>query len=126
MILLDASVMIAVLDGSDPHFPAAKELLAASTAERLVAHRLTLSEALVQAVRAGRGPDVAAALRALGIEAVDVLDDPLELAQMRAGSGLKTPDSCVLLAAHRAGATLATFDARLAAAARMIGVPVAP
>ena len=29
MIVLDASVMIAVLDGSDPHFPAAKELLAA-------------------------------------------------------------------------------------------------
>ena len=126
MIVLDASVMIAVLDGADPHFDAAKTLLSENLGERLVAYRLTLSEALVQAVRAGRGSEAVAALAALGIEAVDVLDDPLELARMRADSGLKTPDSCVLLAARRAGVALATFDRRLADAARAIGVPVAP
>ncbi len=126
MIVLDASVMIAILDASDPHFLAARELLAANTAERLAAHRLTLAEALVQAVRADRGAEVSSALRSLGIESVDELDDPLELAQVRTGSGLKAPDSCVLLAARRAGAALATFDSRLASAARTIGVPVMP
>ena len=125
MIVLDARVMIAVLDGADPHSDAAKTLLSASMHERLVAHRLTLSEALVQAVRTGRGSDAVAALAALGIEALDVLDDPLELARVRAESGLKTPDSCVLLAARRAGAAVATFDRRLADAARAAGVSVA-
>ncbi len=44
MIVLDASVMIAVLDSADPHFRRAKEFLASSLAERLMAHRLTLAE----------------------------------------------------------------------------------
>lgn len=126
MIVLDASVMIAVLDSADPHFRRAKEFLASSLAERLMAHRLTLAESLVAAVRAGRGQEVSAALGVLGVEAIDLLDDPLELAQARAESGLKTPDSCVLLAARRAGAKLATFDARLAEAARAAGVVVVP
>jgi predicted nucleic acid-binding protein len=125
VIVLDASVMIAVLDGSDPHFPRAKVLLAAHVSEQMLAHRLTLSESLVAAVRAGRGEEASAALRAVGIEPIDVLDDPLELAQVRAETGLKMPDGCVLLAARRAGATLATFDVRLADAARAGGVPVA-
>lgn len=124
MIVLDATVMIAVLDGDDLHFAAAKQLFASHLTERLTAHRLTLSESLVQAARAGRGQAVSAALGALGIEPIDTLDDPLELAQLRADTGLKSPDGCVLLAARREGASLATFDARLAAAARACGVPV--
>lgn len=125
MIVLDATVMIAVLDDADPHFGAAKRVLGSHLAERLMAHRLTLSEALVRPARAGRGQAVAAALATLGIEPIDTLDDPLELAQLRAETGLKAPDSCVLLAARREGASLATFDAQLASVARAFGLTVA-
>ncbi|MBS1906667.1 MAG: PIN domain-containing protein [Actinobacteria bacterium] len=110
VIVLDASVMIAVLDRADPHFDTAKDLLAENVSQRLSAHRLTVSETLIQPVRSGRGAEVAAALDLLGVEPIDILDDPLELATARAESGLTTPDGCV----------------RLAAAARTIGVRVIP
>ena len=124
MIVLDASVMIAILDRQDAHFPAARRLFDASAAERLAAHRLTVAEALVQAARTGRGKAVAGGLAALGVELVDILDDPLDLAEVRVESQLKVPDSCVLLAAIREHAALATFDRRLAEAARRFGVDV--
>lgn len=41
-----------------------------------------------------------------------------------AGTGLKMPDCCVLLAAERAPCALATVDDRLAAAARERGFVV--
>ena len=124
MIVLDASIMIAALDDADAHFATAKRVLVEHSAQRLVAHRLTLAETLVQAVRAGRGSAMVAALAAVGVETVDVLDDPLELAELWAESGLKLPDACVLLVARRSGAALATFDQRLATAARAAGVAV--
>jgi predicted nucleic acid-binding protein len=46
------------------------------------------------------------------------------LAALRAGTGLKLPDCCVLQAAEQAHAGIATFDDRLAAAARELGVDV--
>ena len=124
MIVLDASVMIAILDREDAHFDAAKRLFDENAAERLAAHRLTFAEALVQAVRTGRGKAVAAGLAALGVELVDVLDDPLDLAEVRVESNLKVPDSCVLLAAIRARASIATFDRGLAESAHRFGVDV--
>ncbi len=124
MIVLDASVMIAVLDRRDVHHAAARRLFDENAAERLAAHRLTAAESLVQPARAGRVAAVSAALITLGVEWVDILDDPAELAELRARTGLREPDACVLLAARRAGARLATFDARLASAARGEGVPV--
>ena len=126
MIVLDASVMIAILDGDDVHFVAAKELLRTRTTERFVAHRLTIAESLVQATRAQRGPAVAAALAGLGVERIDVLDDPIDLAELRVRTGMKMPDCCVLHTAVRERASLATFDARLADAARSLGVIVVP
>ncbi|MFT4135870.1 type II toxin-antitoxin system VapC family toxin [Microbacterium sp.] len=126
MIVLDASVMIAILDADDTHFAAARELFRAHTADRLVAHRLTMAETLIQAIRAQRGHAVAAALAELGIEPHGELDDPLELAELRERTGLKLPDSCVLKTALRERATLATFDARLVASARALGVAVVP
>ena len=64
-------------------------------------------------------------LRAAGI-AIAPHDDgePLRLAELRAGSGLKLPDCCVLDVAIRHQASLATFDVALAAEAAKRGVPV--
>lgn len=124
VIVLDASVMIAILDADDAHFAAARDLFRANASQRLVAHRLTLAEALIQATRAQRGATVASALSGLGVERHSELDDPLELAEIRVRTGLKMPDCCVLGTAVRERASLATFDSRLADAARSLGVLV--
>ena len=124
MIVLDASVMIAVLDPRDAHFEAARELFRANSAQRVVAHRLSMAESLVVAARSDVTAAVAAALDALGVGRLDEPDDPVELAELRARTGLRMSDACVLLAAGRSGAGLATFDERLARTARDEGVAV--
>lgn len=124
MIVLDASVMIAVLDARDAHSERAREILRTHVSERFMAHRFTLAETLVRAVRDGRSAQVASALADLGIERHDELDDPQQMAELRVRSGLKLPDCCVLATAIREGADLATFDARLAFAAASQGVVV--
>jgi predicted nucleic acid-binding protein len=124
VIVLDANVMIAVLDSADAHAPEARELLRTHASERLGAHRINVAEVLVQPSRAGHAEQASTALAQLGIEYLDGPDDPLELAELRAQTSLPMPDCCVLHAAIREGAALATFDARLAAAARAVGVRV--
>lgn len=124
MIVLDASVMIAVLDPHDVHFTRARELFRANSTQRVVAHRLTMAESLVVAARANLTVAVALALATLGVGRLDEPDDPVELAELRAHTGLRMPDACVLLAARRDGASLATFDRRLAHTAQGEGIPV--
>ena len=124
MIVLDANVMIAVLDPQDSHFGAARRFFVAHASERLAAHRLTMAEALVLAAHGGSELAAAVAISALGVARFDEPDDPLELARLRASSGLRMPDCCVLYAAIRERAKLATFDVRLAKAAAGLGVPV--
>lgn len=124
MIVLDANVMIAVLDPQDSHFAPARRFFVAHASERLAAHRLTMAEALVLAANGGSEVAAAAAISALGVGRFDEPDDPIELARLRASSGLKMSDCCVLYAAIRERAQLATFDARLAKVASEMGVPV--
>ncbi len=124
MIVLDASVMIAVLDRDDAHFRAARDVFRAAAEQRVVAHRLTMAEALVLAARTKRTAAAAAALSGLGVGRLDEPDDPVELAELRATTGLRLPDACILLAARRDHAGLATFDRKLADAARVEGVAV--
>jgi predicted nucleic acid-binding protein len=119
VIVLDASVLIAYLDGEDAHHGAAEALLAQAIDDDLAVSSLTLAEVLVIPVRDGRLDAVRSALRELEIEELPFpADTAARLAQLRASSGLKMPDCCVLLAAEHAGASLATFDERLAKAAR--------
>ncbi|MGW8482543.1 type II toxin-antitoxin system VapC family toxin [Microbacterium sp. NPDC055903] len=125
MIVLDASAMIAILDSDDTHHPLALEMFR-SHGGRFAAHRLTLAETLVSAVRANQGPTVQTALADLGVDVIDDQDDPLSLAELRVRTGLRMPDVCVLHSAIRARARMATFDTRLASAARALGVIVVP
>ena len=126
MIAMDASVLIAHLNPADPHHQAATAILLAGTPGHMLVHTITLVEVLVGGVRIGRGASMYDDLRAAGI-AVAPHDDqePLRLAELRASSGLKLPDCCVLDLAIHHHASLATFDDALAAAARKRGVPVA-
>ena len=127
MIALDASVLIAHLSPDDLHHTAATAILLGATPGSTLLHTVTMAEVLVGGVRVGRGVAMRDDLRAAGVElAPHDADEPLRLAELRAGTGLKLPDCCVLDVAVRNRAALATFDGALASAARQRDVPVLP
>jgi len=118
MIVLDASVLIAYLDADDSHHAAAETLLVREIADDFAANPLTLAEVLVVPARDGRLDPVLSVLRDVGVEPLAFsADTAVRLAQLRAATGLRMPDCCVLLTAEDAGARVASFDARLAQAA---------
>lgn len=125
MIVLDASVLIAFLDREDAHHARSMALLRSCAEETLAASVLTVSEVLVGPARLGRAPEALEAVRGLGVRTLSVTE-PLQLAELRARTGLRLPDCCVLLAAAVHGASVATFDAAQAAAALREGLRVAP
>jgi predicted nucleic acid-binding protein len=124
VIVLDASALIAHLDGADVHHERARHLLLDHAGERLGASVLTLAEALVAPAHAGRLADAQAALRRLSVQPIGLdADAAPRLAALRAETGLRMPDCCVLYAAEAASADmLATFDERLARAAGARGL----
>jgi len=123
--VLDASVLLAHLDDADPHAEAARTILA--DAEELAASTLTLAEVLVGAARAGRLDEQLVAITALEISEISIERGAgARLAGLRAETGLRMPDCCVLHAAAVAHAdAVATRDRRLsrAAAARGLKTP---
>ncbi len=116
VIVLDASVVIALLEAKDPHHEGAKAFLTAAATEPWIINVLTMAEVLVAPARAGFLHEAQAALALLDLRIEDLAADQAEgLALLRAESGLKMPDACVLLTAVNRGASLATFDTKLAA-----------
>ncbi|MBA2694826.1 MAG: type II toxin-antitoxin system VapC family toxin [Ornithinimicrobium sp.] len=125
MIVLDASVLIAFLDGQDAHHAAAEQLLSSAVDEDLAVNSLTLAEVLVAPVREGRLDAIRAALDDLEIKELPFpADAAVKLATLRAATGLKMPDCCVVLAADDAPAGIGTFDDRLAQVAEERGLTV--
>lgn len=126
MIVLDACVLIAHFDAEDALHEDAKNLLRSVADEPFRASPLTQAEVLVGPARAGRLDRAVAALAQLDIRTVAMeTDAPMRLAMLRAETGLKLPDCCVLLAAEQVGdAQVATFDDQLYAVARQRGFAV--
>ena len=125
MIVLDASVIIAMLRPADAHHERARSILDQHAADGFLAHTVTLAEVLVDPVRLGRGAQRLADLRTMGVHVLTAdANEPLQLAELRATTGLRLPDCCVLLAATRGPSALATFDDRLAKAAATLGLRV--
>ncbi len=125
MIVLDASVLIAHLDATDVHHDRAGVLLLDVAGEPIGASSLTLAEVLVGPARAGQLDRGNALLHQLSVGSVHLDDDaPARLAVLRAGTSLKLPDCCVLLAAEQTHGAVATFDDRLANAATEHGFVV--
>ncbi len=126
MIVLDARVLIGHLDGNDLHHQRARALLEASGAAPLGASSISLAETLVAPAREGQLEAARDALERIGIaELVFRPDAPARLAQLRADTGCKLPDCCVLLAAQDHEGTVASFDANLIRAARALGLAIA-
>ncbi|HYJ23286.1 MAG TPA: type II toxin-antitoxin system VapC family toxin [Solirubrobacterales bacterium] len=123
MIVLDASVLIGHLNAGDPHHAAARTLIEESGAMPLGASAISLAETLVAPARAGRLEEAEAVLGRLGIAALDLGSGaPTRLAALRATTGRKLPDCCVLLAAQEHEGMIATFDHDLAKAAGALGI----
>lgn len=90
-------------------------------------HTLTLAEVLVGGVRVGRANQLFADLHSIGVLALDpVPNEPMILAELRAASGLKMPDCCVLMVALHDSSPLATFDEQLARTAQAMGLRTLP
>jgi len=127
VIVLDASVLIAHLESDDLHHQPATALLLELADEDLAAHPITIAEILVGPARVGRVHEAAAALDSLGIQATGPESfEPQRLATLRATTGCKLPDCCVLAAAIVNHASVASLDARLAQAAKALGIAVLP
>jgi len=125
VIVLDASVLIAHFDASDVRHGRAGVLLRDAADEALAASPITLAEVLVAPARAGRVDQGTALLHELDVASVRLPEDaPERLAVLRAGTGMKLPDCCVLLAAQQTQSAVATFDDRLAGAAAERGLAV--
>lgn len=124
MIVLDANILIALLDPADPHHEGAVELLHANIGEGLSVSVLTLAEALVHPARAGRDDEASAVFDAIGVQVVPLTVDAGALARQRATARVRMPDAVVLRLAIDTSAAVATFDAALAAAAVDAGVEV--
>lgn len=123
MMVLDASVLIAYLDAEDVQHEAAGSLLAREIDDEFAANPLTLAEVLVGPARTGRLDAALSALRGLEVaEWPFPADTAVRLARLRADTGLRMPDCCVLLAAQDAAARIAAFDERLARAAETLGL----
>jgi predicted nucleic acid-binding protein len=126
VIVLDASVLIAHLDGSDRHHTKARSLLETNSREPMGASPITLAETLVSPARAARLGDAEAALQRLGVQELPLGEGTAgRLAEMRAEVGLKMPDCCVLLAAQDHEGIVASFDSDLLTAARKLGLQTA-
>lgn len=123
MIVLDASVLIAHLDRNDAHHERAERLLSESAGETLAAGTITLAETLVAGARTGQLRELREAIEHLGVSELRTgTDAHARLAELRAQTGHKLPDCCVLLAAKEVGGAVASFDSALTEAAASLSL----
>ena len=117
-LILDANVLIALLDRSDAHYEkAVEDVDAADQADReLIVPASAYSEALVAFARVGRLADARTAIAAMGIVAAALSTDIAEYAaELRATHAkLRLGDAVVLATARLLSGELLTYDQRLA------------
>jgi predicted nucleic acid-binding protein len=116
LIVIDTSVLIALLDPGDAHHHAARASLDAYADDDLRIPAHTLAEALVHPARAGKDSDARRLIASLEI-AIDPVDEAVAItaAKLRAqhGSALRMPDALVLAYADvRKAKRVLTADAR--------------
>jgi predicted nucleic acid-binding protein len=127
VIILDASVLIGHFESADLHHPQARALLKAHLTDTFASSVVTLAEVYVGAFRAGQADRLDQLLAQLAIRSLELPADAAHrLGELRATTGLKMPDCCVLYTAVRHNAAIATFDDTLAKRAKNIGLTVAP
>lgn len=123
-LILDASVLIGLLDAADAyHAAAVDEVEAADRAfTALLTPASAYSEALVSFARATRLDDARQAIAAMGISVTPLTAAIAErAAELRARyDRLRLPDAIVLATAQELNTSLLTYDDRLARVAAQI------
>jgi predicted nucleic acid-binding protein len=116
-LILDASVLIGLLDTADTHHDRAVDDVEAADREgrRLLLPASAYSETLVAFARARRLEEARRAITAMGITIVPLTDTIAErAAELRAHhSALRLPDAIVLATAQEMGGSLLSYDRKL-------------
>jgi predicted nucleic acid-binding protein len=121
-LILDASVLVGLLDSADPHHATAVDDVEAAdhTGHSLQTPASAYSETLVAFARADRVPEAREAVSSMGIT-VTPLTAPIaeRAAALRAAHPrMRLPDALVLATARELGADLLTYDDGLARVAQ--------
>ncbi len=121
-LILDASVLIGLLDAADLHHTRSIEDVEAADREgrTLFAPASAYSEALVAFARAGRIGEARDAIAAMGIAVTPLTAAIAERAsELRAGhQSLRLPDAIIVATARELGGELLSYDRGLAQIAR--------
>ena len=126
MIVLDASVLIGHFEPADAHHADATALLRAHLTDSFAASVVTLAEVYVGASRIDQADRLDRLLAQLAVRSLELPADAAHrLGELRATTGLKLPDCCVLYTAVRHNAAIATFDDALVKRATNLGLTVA-
>jgi len=116
-LILDASVLIGLLDSADTHHERAIDDVEAADREgrQLLLPASAYSETLVAFARARRLQEARRAITAMGIRVVSLTDTIAErAAELRARHNrLRLPDAIVLATAQDLGGHLLSYDRRL-------------
>lgn len=116
-LILDASVLIALLDRADPHYARAVEEVEGADQEGddLVAPASAYSEALVAFAREASVDDAREAVLAMGIEVAPLDAGTAEqAAALRARhERLRLPDAMVLATSQKLAGRMLSYDQRL-------------
>jgi predicted nucleic acid-binding protein len=116
-LILDASVLIGLLDTADTHHDRAIDDVEAADREgrQLLLPASAYSETLVAFARAHRVEEARRAITAMGISIVSLTDTIAErAAELRARhSRLRLPDAFVLATAQEMGGSLLSYDRKL-------------
>jgi predicted nucleic acid-binding protein len=116
-LILDASVLIGLLDSADAHHDRAIDDVEAADREgrQLLLPASAYSETLVAFARARRLEEARRAITAMGITIVSLTDTIAErAAELRARhSRLRLPDAIILATAQEMGGSLLSYDRRL-------------
>lgn len=126
MILLDANVLIALLDTRDALHRSSFDLLEHHEWDVFCTSAVTLTEVLVRP--AGRGQDQVGRRRLdeVGVKVLALGSGTAATAsRLRASEAMSLPDATVLATAQQARAALAMFDERLRRVAGRTGVDIA-
>jgi predicted nucleic acid-binding protein len=121
-LILDASVLIALLDTADAHHERSIEDVEAAdqAGQELLAPASAYSEALVAFARANRVSDARKAIFAMGIDVAPLTSAMAEhAAKLRAQhDSLRLPDAIVLATADELDGEILSYDERLSRLAR--------
>jgi predicted nucleic acid-binding protein len=116
-LILDASVLIGLLDSADTHHDRAIDDVEGADREgrQLLLPASAYSETLVAFARARRLEEARGAIAAMGITIVSLTDTIVErAAELRARhSRLRLPDAIVFATAQEMGGSLLSYDRRL-------------